>query len=119
MRRLAAGLVFALVCPPSVLAQERDRSVERIRLALEEQPPLSMGGPPPPITPTPRTFGIFTLVPPTRSGEFVRVSVPIGELVSQAAKGMASANRRRQEAASRRKVQAALKAFAAGQPNER
>jgi hypothetical protein len=41
----------------------------------------------------------------------VRVSVPIGELVSRAFKGAAAASRRRQEAAARRKVEAALEWF--------
>lgn len=88
MRRLAAGLVFVMVCPSFLLAQERDRSLERISIALGEQPaPFSMGVPLPAITPRSQTFGIFTFVSPTLSGEFVRVSVPIGELISQRPRG--------------------------------
>ena len=60
----------------------------------------------------PAKLGIFTLVPPTGRGEIIRVSVPIGELVSRAFKSLSEANRRRQEAASRRKVEANLQAFA-------
>ena len=59
--------------------------------------------------PLPKTFGVFTLVPPTGPGEVLRVSVPIGEFVSRAFKSVAAANHRRQEATARRKVQAELR----------
>lgn len=56
----------------------------------------------------PTKLGIFTLVPPTSRGEMVRVSIPIGELVTRAFAGVAAANQRRQEAAARRRVEEAL-----------
>ena len=59
----------------------------------------------------PKKLGIFTLVPPTRPGEMVRVSVPIGALVSRAFKGVAAAHQRRQEVAARQELEAALKWF--------
>ena len=61
----------------------------------------------------PLEFGIFTLVAPTGRGEIVRVSIPIGELVSRAVKGVSASLHRRQEAAARREVDEALTAFAA------
>jgi len=64
----------------------------------------------------PKTFGVFTLVQPIEPGEMVRVSIPVGELVSRAFKGVAAANQRRQEAAARRRVQAAVKQFQENQP---
>ncbi len=120
MKGLPAGLVVSLLCSAPVLAQERDRSLERISLALQQPPPIVSGhvlleGYPG----TPRTLGIFTLVPPTLQGEVVRVSVPVGELVSRAVKGVASANQRRREAAARRRVEAALEWFLEQRPNPR
>jgi len=111
MKGLAGGLLVSFVCGAPVLAQERDRALERISLALE-QPLPTVRGVSPVESAAPKTFGIFTLVPPTERGEIVRVSVPIGELVSRAFKGVAAANHRRQEAAARRKVEAALTWFA-------
>ena len=78
-----------------------------------QQPANIVGGSALPDTSTaPIKFGIFSFVQPTLPGEMVRVSLPIGELVSRAFKGVAAARQRRQEAAARREVQAALKAFA-------
>jgi hypothetical protein len=111
MKRLAAALLISLVWPAPLLAQERDRTLERISLALQQQSPVVRG-----IAPvegaSPIRLGVFTLVPPTRPGEIVRVSVPIGELVTRAFRGIAAANQRRQEAAARRRVETALKGLA-------
>jgi hypothetical protein len=110
MRRLAAGLVLVSIWPSTLLGQERDRSLERISIALQQPPPLVGGLPSPEAAAQPTRLGILTLVPPTGRGEIVRVSLPVGELVVRAFKGMAAANRRRQEAAARREVEAALNA---------
>jgi hypothetical protein len=106
-----AALVVSLVGSAPLLAQERDRSLERISLALQQPTPIAsdIG---PLVGVSPKTLGIFTLVPPTGPGEMVRVSVPIGALVSRALQGVAAANQRRQELAARRKVEAALEWFA-------
>jgi hypothetical protein len=118
MKGLAGGLLVSLVCWTPLLAQERDRSLERIGLALQQAVPVVPG-----IdqveSVVPRRFGIFTLVPPTAPGEIVRVSVPIGELVSRGFKGLAAANQRRQEAAARRRMEAALTQFAQQRPTSR
>lgn len=118
MKGLAGGLLVTLVCCAPLVAQERDRSLERIRLSLEQPLPIVRG-----VgqveSALPKTLGIFTLVPPTKPGEIVRVSVPIGELVSRAFKGVAAANQRRQEAAARRKVAAALKWLEEQQPSHK
>lgn len=99
----------------SLAAQERDRSFERISLALHQPAPLVLGTTPESDT-RPRTFGIFTFVTPEGRGEMVRVSVPIGELVSRAFKSAAAAKHRRQEAAARREVAAALSRFETQKP---
>jgi hypothetical protein len=110
MKALAVGLLVAVACSAPLLGQERDRSLERISLGLQQPLPVLRGADPVESA-APKTFGIFTLVPPTARGEMVRISVPIGELVSRAFKGAAAASRRRQEAAARRKVEAALEWF--------
>ena len=116
MNRLAAGFLVSFVCSVPLLGQERDRSLERIGLALQQPLPIARGvdlaeGA------QPKRLGIFTLVPPTLPGEVLRVSVPIGELVSRAFRGTAAANRRRQVAAARRKVEADLEWFKQQQPH--
>lgn len=110
MRPLVGGLVIALVYPVSTLAQERDPSLARISLALQ-RPSLFVASVTSETSTAPTKFGIVTFVPPTGRGEMVRVSVPIGELISRAVKGVAAANQRRQEAAARREVETALKEF--------
>ena len=107
MKGVAAGILVSVAWSAPLHAQERDRSLERISIALQQPLPIVRGADAVESA-RPKTLGIFTLVPPTRPGEMVRVSVPIGELVSRAFKGAAAANRRRQEAAARRKVEAAL-----------
>ena len=110
MKGVAAGILVSVAFSAPLLAQERDRSLELIRVTLQQPLPI-VTGVHSDESARPKTLGIFTLVPPTRPGEIIRVSVPIGELVSRAFKGAAAANRRRQEAAARRKVEAALEWF--------
>jgi hypothetical protein len=115
MRALLGGLFLAVVCSVPLLGQERDRALERIDLRLQQQQSL-VRGIDPAESAVPKTFGIFTLVPPIGRGEMIRVAIPIGELVSRAFKGAAAVNRRRQEAAAHRKVEAALEWFKEQQP---
>jgi hypothetical protein len=109
MRRLAAGILVSSVWSAPLLAQDQDRSLDRITLALQ-RPPLIVRDVAPVETPTPR-LGIFTLLPPTSRGEMIRVSIPIGELAMRAFRGVAAATQRRQEAAARHRVQAELQNF--------
>jgi hypothetical protein len=111
MRGLAAAILVSSLCSSPPLAQERDRSLERISLALQQPSPI-VPGVAPSEGASPRQFGIFTLVPPTSRGEIIRISIPIGELVTRAFRGVAAAKQRRQEAAARRRVEAELTAFA-------
>jgi len=110
MNGLAGGLLVSLVCSAQLLAQEQDRSLERIRLALE-RPAAVVPGAVPVQGDAPKKLGFVTLVPPTGRGEMIRVAVPIGELISRGLKGIAAANHRRQEAAARREVETALARF--------
>ena len=111
MQRLAAGLLLSLVSWVPLAAQDRDRSLERISIALQ-QPVRIVRDVAPVDSGSPTRLGIFTLVPPTSRGELIRLSIPIGELVTRPFKAVAAANQRRQEAAARRRVEAAIKWFA-------
>ena len=118
MKGLAGGLLVSLVCWAPLGAQERDRSLERVRLALQQPVPIPLSVDQVEST-LPKTLGIFTLVQPTRPGEIVRLSIPIGEIVMRAFRSVGEANQRRHEAAARRKVAAALKWFEEQQPSPR
>jgi hypothetical protein len=118
MRGLAAGILVSVVCSAPLLAQERDRSLERISFELQQPLPIVRSAEPFGNA-APKKLGIFTLVPPTASGGMISISVPIWELVSRGFKRAAAANQRRQEAAARRTVQAALERFKEQQPSSR
>lgn len=111
MRGLPVGILLSLVCSAPLLAQERDRSLERISLALQDPFPI-VRGVAARESASKQKLRIFTLVPPISRGEMVRISVPIGELATRAFKRVAAAHQRRQEVAARRKVEASLKWFA-------
>jgi hypothetical protein len=124
MRRLAASLVVLSALSLQLSAQERNRSLERISLALQEPAPSRGHADPqeelrasigalifePPAGAA--KLGPFTLGTPQLRGEIIRLSLPVGEYVSRVARGLSAANRRRQEAAARRRIEADLKAFA-------
>lgn len=113
MKALAACVLVVAFGSGAVLAQERDRSIERLAIALQQDPVLGLRGAVPDESTTPRTFGIFTLVEPELRGEIVRVSVPVGDLTMRAIRGVAAARHRREEAAARRRVDAELERFLA------
>ncbi|HTM32339.1 MAG TPA: hypothetical protein VL263_13595 [Vicinamibacterales bacterium] len=119
MRRLAIAIVVTSSWPMVLRAQEL--SLERISIALQQPAPV-FGTTPVPTDPprVSRKLGPLTLVQPEiMRGEFVRVSLPVGELVSRAVDHIRTAALRREEAAARREVDAALKAFLDAQPPER
>jgi hypothetical protein len=132
MRRLAAALVVVSALPLQLSAQERNRSLERISFALQHPSPVLSGVDPhealrvstlqargvsifEPL-PGAAKLGPFTLGATQLRGEIIRLSLPIGEYVSRGVRGLAAANRRRQETAARRKVEADLKAFTEQRP---
>lgn len=114
--RLAVAVVGVLVgvvgVAPTLQAQVTDRAVGRVAVALLRPPRLDSGA----LSwknPSPRKVGVLTIEPPTAPGEFLRVRLPIGELVSKAARSLTAAHQRRREAAARREVEGALRAFGA------
>ena len=110
MTVLRLGFVVSLACAADAQAQERDRTLERIAVALE-QPSSIAGGIAPFDSDLPKKLGPLTVVRPMLRGEFVRVSVPVGEWLTGAVRGVAGAHRRRKERAARRKVEAGLTLF--------
>jgi hypothetical protein len=67
----------------------------------------------------PSRLGMFTLVPPETNGEVVRVSIPVGELVTRAARAMSDANHRRAERKADERVRKDLERFIAAAANGR
>jgi hypothetical protein len=131
MRRLAASLVVVSALSLQLSAQNRNRSLERISLALQQPPLLPSADSQEALRastlqmlgmsifeplPGAAKLGPFTLGTPQLRGEIIRLSLPVGEYVSRVARGLSAANRRRQKAAARRRVEADLKAFAERQP---
>jgi len=116
MRRLAIAIVVMSSWPLVLRAQEL--RLERISIALQQPAPV-FGTTPVPTDPPPvsRKLGPLTLVQPEMRGEFVRVSLPVGELISRAVDRVRTAAMRRQEAAARREVDAALRALLDAQPH--
>ena len=102
----------------AAVLRAQELSLERISVALRQPAPVFGATPvrtdPPPVS---RKLGPLTLVQPEMRGEFVRVSVPVGELISRAVDRIRTAAMRRQEAAARREVDVALKAFFDAQPH--
>jgi len=108
---------FGLVTSASAQQPRSPVSIDAIRAALQRSaPPLVISGavPPPEVRPT--RLGLLTLVPPDRSGEIVKVAIPIGELTTRAFRGVANAQHRRAERGAERRVLEDLRAFQAGQP---
>ena len=108
--------LFSLVA--SAEAQQRSApfspsSVERVQLALQranQQQKLTLS-PSPWAEPTVRTFGMFTVVFRGSPGEIVKVSLPIGELTTRAARAISNARHRRAERKAGEEVQSALRDF--------
>ena len=62
---------------------------------------------------------MFTLVPPNTNGELIRISIPVGELVSRAARAISDANHRRAERKADERVRKDLEQFIAAAANGR
>jgi hypothetical protein len=115
MGRLAIA-VLVVSASSGLAAQEGDRTLARISLALERPHPVVPGadsGEALRTTNRPK-LGPFEFAAPQFRGEFIRLSLPVGEYVSRGIRTLATANRRRQEQAARRRVAADLEAWKAG-----
>lgn len=83
-----------------------------------QSPMLTTPNLPPWIALTPTTFGFFTFVTPETQGEFIRVSVPVGDLTMRAVRAIGGLERRRAEQAARREVAHAIEAVQVAAPNQ-
>jgi hypothetical protein len=97
-----------LAGPVTVWAQDSDRSLEWITIALQQPSPFVIG-PPIGAEDFPKALGPFTQVQPVLRGEIIRVSLPVGEYVTRAIGAIATANRKRKETAIRRRIEVELK----------
>ena len=118
MRIIGPSVIALFSLVASAEAQQRSApfspgSVERVQLALQrsnQQQRLTLS-PSPWTEPTVRTFGMFTVVFPGSPGEIIKVSLPIGELTTRAARAVSSARHRRAERKAGEEVQRALRDF--------
>jgi hypothetical protein len=95
-----------------VNAPSSSASLERVRVALQQREPSPLiVGPMIPLSPDEWRFGILTFLPPDTRGEFIRVRVPIGALVSGVAHSIAATRHHRAEKAAREAVAKALEEF--------
>lgn len=128
MRRLAAALAVTSALPFQLSAQDHSRALARISLALQQPPPVLVTADPQeairastrqargasifePLPGAPK-LGPLALGTPQLRGEIIRLSLPVGDYLSRGARALAATNRRRQETAARRQVEADLQAFA-------
>ena len=121
MRRVAIAIVVMTSWPLAVRAQESSlqrisiglqQPVQRVSIGLQQPAPVfGTTSLPTDRAQISRKLGPLTLVQPEMRGEFVRVSLPVGELISRAVDHIRTAAARREAAAARREVNVALKAF--------
>ena len=126
MGRLAIAILVGSASS-HLAAQTPDRTLERIALARDRPRSIVsaadsgdalrvmerqiLGVPVfEPLAGMPR-LGPFEFVAPQFRGEFIRLALPVGEYLSHGIRTLAAANRRRQEQAVRRRVEADLKAW--------
>lgn len=97
---------------PSLNAAEQQPAKE-ISAGMQAQPKLVIK--PDDLFPLtrPTRLGMFTVVPPQRNGEVFRLSVPVGELLSQATRAISDANHRRAERQADERVRKDLERFPA------
>ena len=113
-----AATFLAFFFATSAMAQQSATpiSVESLRAALQKTPQRSILIPDGPwVSPTTTRLGMLTLVPPDTNGEVVKVVIPIGGLVSRAARGVSRARRDRAERGAHEQVSRALRDFEAQQ----
>ena len=117
--RIALVLIVSLLflISPAWAQQPNAAVLQRVRVSLRSsEPPLLLGSIPLLVSsPESLRRGIFTLVPPDAPGEMIRVTVPVGELVSRAVRAIGRAQYRRAEQRAHTEVVRALSDFKAQQ----
>ena len=102
-----------MVTPVWAQQPESSSSLQRIRVSLQNPPVQSRLSTPLWGEPGRRRIGILTLIPPEHRGEMVRVSLPVGDLVTRAVRGIGAAKHRRAERKAREEVQRVMLEIAA------
>ena len=115
--RLALVLDVGVLCLCTVATvwaqQPESSSLQRVRASLQNPPIQSKPFTPLWSEPGPKRIGILTLTAPQHPGEFVRVSLPVGDLVTRAVRGVGAAKHRRAERKAREEVQRVMLAIEA------
>jgi hypothetical protein len=115
----AAVLVVLVEIGVGSARAEQAEPPKRINAAIQTPPKLIIRSEELfPLTP-PTRLGMLTLVPPENNGEVVRVSVPVGELVSKAARAISDANHRRAERKADERVRKDIEQFIAAAANRK
>jgi len=111
--RIAATVLLVLVGLGVSSARAEQSEPKQIKAAAQTSPKLIIRAEDlfPPTRPT--RLGMFALVPPETTGEVVRVSIPVGELVSRAARAVSDATHRRAERKADERVRKDLDRFLA------
>jgi hypothetical protein len=113
VRFACAGYLFLTIGLATVEARQSDQSVEAIWRGLQKQQ-VSMDIPPIVAIPDERhRFGILTLETPDTRGEFVKVSVPVGDLTMRLARKISKARYHRRERKARETIEGELREFQA------
>jgi hypothetical protein len=120
MKRTAAVILLVVVGIGFGSARaEQAEPPKRINAAFQTPPNLIIRSEELfPLTP-PTRLGMLTLVPPENNGEVVRVSVPVGEGISKAARAISNANHRRGERKADERVRKDLEQFIAAAANRK
>ena len=109
MRIAGVGCLVLIVGLATLEARQSDPSTERIRRGLQKQQ-VSMDIPPIVAVPDERLrFGILTLEVPDTRGEFIKVSVPVGELTTRLTRKISQARYQRRERKARETVERELR----------
>ena len=108
-------LCLCMVAPVWAQQPESSASLQRVRVGLQNPPIQSKPGIPLWSEPGRRKIGILTLTAPEHPGEIVRVSLPVGDLVTRAVRGVGAAKHRRAERKAREEVQRVILAITAQQ----
>lgn len=117
MKGIAATVLLGLVGIGVGSARAEQAEPKRVNAALQTPPKLIIRAEDLfPLT-RPARVGLFTLLPPETNGEMVRVSIPVGDLVSRAARAVSDANHRRAEQKADERVRKDLERFLAAPQN--
>ena len=119
--RFTAGAFAVVLLSAAVSAEARQSdppspvSVSSVGIALQnlQQPSIWLPKVPQWVAPGPKRWGFLTFVPPGANGEMVKIVLPVGQLVSNAARAISSARLRRAEKKARDEVLRTLKDFEA------